>query len=227
MKIGVDAVLVGAWTDISGASRIVDVGTGCGVIALMCAQRAPEAYITAIDIDEASVREAGSNFKCSPWADRLEARQCAFSDFCHSITVGSVDVLVSNPPYFNSGVECPDSPRMVARHVAELSPSVIIANGERLLTPHGRISMIVPPEWLDTLDRTAADAGLIRSRALRIRGHEKAAVKRMLLEYTRRTAADISIPQTPESIPALSLEETPGMPTEAHRALCGDFYLKY
>lgn len=67
MKIGVDAVLVGAWADVSGARHIIDVGTGCGVIALMCAQRAPEAMITAIDIDEASVAEASGNFAASPW----------------------------------------------------------------------------------------------------------------------------------------------------------------
>ena len=74
LKLGTDAVLLGAAMSIRGSERrALDIGTGCGVIALMAAQRAPHCHIVGIDIDPPSVREAALNFAASPWAERLEA----------------------------------------------------------------------------------------------------------------------------------------------------------
>ena len=80
MKVGTDGVLLGAWCNVSGARRVLDVGTGCGVIALMVAQRNPDASVLGIDIDASGVEEASYNFAHSPWGDRLEARCVDFND---------------------------------------------------------------------------------------------------------------------------------------------------
>lgn len=219
MKIGVDAVLVGAWADVSDAGSILDVGTGCGVIALMCAQRQPGAKVTAIDIDEASVAEARVNFAASPWANRLSALNVDFVDF----KMSEVDLIVSNPPYFDSGITNPDTPRLVARHEDGLSPAVILERGASMLSDTGRIAMIVPALRFDEVCDSAKSAGLSLRRAEKVRGHEKAPVKRVLLEFCNATVPSLAF----EGIPTLTLEESPGLPTAAHRALCHDFYLKY
>lgn len=216
MKIGVDAVLVGAWVDVSRSRRILDVGTGCGVIALMCAQRNTDAVIDAIDIDPASVSEATANFGMSPWSPRLKA---SLEDFS-SIEQVYYDLIVSNPPYFNSGIDAPDTPRLRARHQGALSPAVLLDKGFRLLSDAGRIAMIVPYEQSEELMETAAGCGLHPVRTCVVRGHANAPAKRAMLEFSH--AANGAAVNT-----ELVLENAPCMPTDAYRELCKDFYLKF
>ncbi|MDE6393604.1 MAG: methyltransferase [Muribaculaceae bacterium] len=218
MKIGVDAVLIGAWADTDCARRILDVGTGCGVIALMCAQRNAVANVTAIDIDADSVDEARDNFMASPWSSRLDAR---LEDF-NGISEQKFDLIVSNPPYFDSGVYSPDSPRLVARHQNDLSPASLLRKGSCMLSSDGKIAIIVPSSRFEELCGVAASVGLRLTRAQFVRGHEAAPVKRVLMEFSRS-----GIAVSAASIPVLTLETHPGQPTEAHRRLCKDFYLKF
>lgn len=216
MKIGVDAVLIGTWTDISGVSRILDVGTGCGVISLICAQRNASARIEAIDIDVASIEEARENFNNSPWTGRLEARLEDFTSMKHSF----YDLIISNPPYFNCGIDEPDTPRLIARHEARLSPGELLRCGSGALTPEGRLAMIVPYDRFEELDKTAGACGLHLHRACGVRGHRSAPLKRVMLEFTKNDYG--------ESIKTeLILEESPNIPTAEYRHLCKDFYLKF
>ena len=118
----------------AGSMKIgVDAGTGCGVIALMCAQRNPASDILAIDVDDSSVMEARENFSMSPWSGRLEAMH---EDFNH-ISLKDVDLIISNPPYFNSGISSPDTPRLMARHQSDLSPHVLLTKGKDMLSERG------------------------------------------------------------------------------------------
>lgn len=215
MPIGVDAVLLGAWADVAG-SNILDVGTGCGVIALMCAQRNPDAIVNAIDIDAGSVDECHFNFHSSPWSDRLSVRQVSF-DMMESLP--SYDLIISNPPYFNSGVNASDSLRMTARHEGSLSPEVLLRFGKRLLNPDGRIAMIVPWIRADEILNVADETGLFLRRRTDVRGNFKAPLKRSMLEFgLRKTNSNSDI---------LTLESAPGKPTDEHLALCHEFYLKF
>lgn len=244
MKVGVDGVLVGAWADVSGCRHILDVGCGCGVIALMCAQRAPEALVTAIDIDADSVGEAAANFRESLWGDRLSALRCSLDEYLSRFSSGEgdgrrFDLVVSNPPFFNSGVETPDSPRLSARHQAELSPLALVACATRLLTPGGRLALIAPSEQCGEIVAEAAARSLRLRRAEYVRGHASAPVKRVLLEFTPAapmtddpptsgpTTKDSLTPGLTTDIAVLDLETAPGVPTPDYRALCHDFYLKF
>lgn len=229
MKIGVDAVLLGAWANVTG-SRILDVGTGCGVIALMCAQRNADALIDAVDLDPDSILEATSNFARSPWSGRLKA---SLEDYLH-ISHDKYDLIISNPPYFNSGISEPDCARLRARHQASLSPSSLISHGIRLLSPRGRIALIVPADRENELIDVATRYGLITIRVCRVQGHPQAPVKRVMLEFCK----DSEIREGPASgccggnsygmsEESLILEVESGVPTEAYRALCRDFYLKF
>lgn len=217
MRIGVDGVLTGAWCDVSG-HRILDVGTGCGLIALMCAQRNQQAMIDAVEIDADSVDEARGNFHESPWSDRLNVIQCSFMDYNPEVRY---DLIVSNPPYFNSGVDADESSRMRARHEGELSPALILRHGRDLLTPTGRIAMVVPHLRADEIIEEAGKVSMSLRRRTDVKGNPAAPYKRTLLEFS---VVDESVrPQCDELI----LEESIGVPTTAHRALCHDFYLKF
>ena len=103
MKVGTDGVLLGAWCDVSAATSVLDVGAGCGLIALMIAQRNDHAMIDAIDIDCCAVEEAYINFHDSPWGGRLNVREADFNIFANSC-VKKYDLIVSNPPFFSNGV---------------------------------------------------------------------------------------------------------------------------
>lgn len=221
MKVGVDGVLVGCWTDVDGAERILDVGTGCGVIALIMAQRKESAHVTGIDIDIPSVLEARENAGASPWKERLEIIGAPFPQGLSPDA--PFDLIVSNPPYFDSGVTEITTPRERARHQNSLSPSTLLEESVRLLRPGGRVAMIVPSEFSERLCREAAMLGYVLERECHVRGHVEAPCKRTLLQWRFRKA----IPENPCETSILTLEVHPGEPTSEYRELCRDFYLKY
>lgn len=223
MKIGVDAVLIGAWVDVEGAKTILDVGTGCGVIALMCAQRNPSAIIEAIDIDPYSVEEASENFETSPWRERLTA---CISDF-NALENKSYDLIISNPPYFNAGIEYPGSRRLMARHENSLSPSRLLCKGSELISESGRIAMVIPADRLETVISEAGKASLYVRRLCKVKGHKEAPVKRILVEFSREETSLGVGPYSCIESDLLVLEETPGVPTNDHRQLCKPFYLYF
>ena len=93
----------------SRAHRILDIGTGTGLVALMLAQRSlPDANIVALEIDEAAAGQARENVARSSWKERIEVVQVDFKKYQSS---AKFDVIVSNPPYFIDSLGCPDQQR--------------------------------------------------------------------------------------------------------------------
>lgn len=143
MKVGTDGVLIGAWCDVAGAQHVLDVGTGCGLIALMIAQRNKNAQILGIDIDQGAVDEAMINFHNSPWSNRLNAEHVDFNDF---LTSRKYDLIVSNPPFFSNGVLPPNHGRNKARHTGCLTYDQLIGGAKSLLRDNGILSFISPAD---------------------------------------------------------------------------------
>lgn len=141
MKVGTDGVLLGAWANVKEANNILDVGTGCGLIALMAAQRNSEAHIDAIDIDRSSVQEANTNFELSPWKHRMNAIESSIQDFNHNLRY---DHILSNPPFFLDGTSSPVDKRHKARHTITLPVNELIEHAVRLLNSTGKLSVIIP-----------------------------------------------------------------------------------
>lgn len=223
LKVGVDGVLIALWCG-SGCDfnprRVLDVGCGCGVMSLICAQRFSEAMVSGIDVDLPSVEEASSNFMSSPWPDRLSAYLRSFDDLVANCPPGEkYDLIVSNPPFFNAGVT-PVSSREIARHGDQLSPSVLVRECAGLLSSHGRLSLIAPADAEDQLIDKGLANGLHPIRVCRVKGHSAAPVKRVMIEFSRCPVAD-------PDVYLLILETSPGIPTPEYHALGHEFYYKW
>jgi len=100
MKVGTDGILLGAWADVSDCQRILDMGTGTGLVALMLAQRSHEhCQIEAVELDPLAAQQAQENFKASPWHNRLHLTRQDVQTYCQQ-TAHQFDLIVANPPYF-------------------------------------------------------------------------------------------------------------------------------
>lgn len=182
MKVGTDGVLLGAWCPVEGALRVLDVGTGTGLIALMVAQRNVLAMIDAVDIDHAACDEAGFNVANSPWHERINVECCDFMEYC-GCGVG-YDLIVSNPPYFDNGLLPPDYGRRLARHCGTLTYAGLIAHAASLLSPSGKVCIITPADAATTVTCAAEKCGLGVNRRTMVRPKPGSDVKRILWELS-------------------------------------------
>ena len=126
MKVGTDGVLLGAWA--LGGSRVLDIGTGTGLVALMMAQRFPQSVVDAIDIDEEACRQAAENVAASPFAGSVHVGHCPLQDFLSS---QPYDAIVSNPPFFVDSLNNPDVRRPLPRHTDTLPFAALLAGARR------------------------------------------------------------------------------------------------
>jgi len=142
MKVGTDAMLLGSWVDISTSKQILDIGTGCGIIALLLAQRS-NASIDAVEIDELSAKEARLNFEISPWNDRLKCYHTDVKRFTEIIGK-KYDLIITNPPFFTSGFKTKTARRNLARHTDTLDFESLIRIAGFLLTEEGVFALVLP-----------------------------------------------------------------------------------
>ena len=143
MKVGTDGVLLGAWAPCEGAESILDVGSGTGLISLMVAQRNSNAKIDAIEIDAEAGVQMNSNFNASPWAKRLNGVVLNYlsADFNKKF-----DLIVSNPPFYQSGVSGVLTDRQKSRHEHSLPTVAFLEKSYSLLGPSGKLAVIIPRE---------------------------------------------------------------------------------
>ncbi len=151
MKVGTDGVLLGALAQMPPtipSPRILDIGTGTGLVAIMLAQRFPTASVMALEIDPDAAAQAVDNCDASPFASRLHVVATDANTFTDSLPY---DLIVSNPPYFSDSLQCPDGRRTMARHTVGLDHAALMQIAARLLAPHGRIAIILPADATDAL----------------------------------------------------------------------------
>ena len=182
MKVGTDGVLLGAWADVSHARRVLDVGTGTGLIALMVAQRCQQATIVAVDIDADAIKQATENVRNSPWSERIMP---ILEDVCTYASETSFDTIVSNPPYFIDSLKCPDIQRNLARHTDSLDLASLLGKVYELLTPDGRFSIILPADQHDVFVEIAEQKGLYPSRCTSVITRPGLPPKRFLMELCK------------------------------------------
>ncbi|MGQ9846920.1 MAG: tRNA1(Val) (adenine(37)-N6)-methyltransferase [Bacteroidales bacterium] len=142
-KVGTDSFLLGAWANVSKASKILDIGTGTGILSLMAAQRS-EANITAIEIDKDAAEQAMQNFRNSPWFSRLKLYHISLEKF--DASKEKYDVIICNPPYFLNSKNSPNPKRTLARHAHSLTLLDILNFANKHLKANGHVSIIMPIE---------------------------------------------------------------------------------
>ncbi len=184
-KIGTDSVLLGAWAHLDRAHSILDIGTGCGVLALLSAQRS-DATVHAVELDLAAAEEAQLNFKSSPWADRLHLHRVAFQDFSQQQTPASFDHLVSNPPYFQDSTLNANERKSVARHNQRLTFADLIIGSKQLLTTDGSLHLILPAVEAKQFCSIAQLQGMHLNRLCEVYPKPSKPVRRWLMTYSNK-----------------------------------------
>lgn len=215
MKVGTDGVLLGAWATAKNTLHILDIGTGTGLIALMLAQRNPQAQITAIEIDETASAQAEINAIRSPWADRINI---ICNDFRLFQTENKYNLIVSNPPYFVDALNCPDKQRNMARHTCELNYELLFQRSAQLLCEQGRACIIIPAEVEKLVIDTAWKYKLYPSRRLRVFTKPGKPCRRVLISFSLQEKECIE--------ETLCIEVEHNQFTPEYIALTKEFYLK-
>ena len=213
MKVGTDGTLLGAWAD--GGRRILDIGTGTGLIAIMMAQRFPDAQVTGIDIVPSAVEQARENVADSPFADRIEILHQQLETFTPPTLFS---LIVSNPPFYEEDTVGYRESRNNARHTSSLTFEQLITDVDRLLCADGVFDVIIPYSAAERFIGIAAIHDLSLARRCNIKGGETRPFKRSMLSFTRHPA------QT--CYTSLTLNDTQGHRSPDYRKLTDDFYLK-
>lgn len=184
MKVGTDGVLLGAWTDVNNSDKMLDIGTGTGLVALMLAQRNLNAQIKSIDIDADCVLQAQQNVASSPFAKRIDVELRSFQEYLKE-SGERYDLIVSNPPFFQNSLKSPDSSRNFARHDNTLSFVDIIAEGSMLLKDNGRLTLVLPYNFKQQIIDEASKASLNVCRITNVLPLPHKPAKRLLVELRR------------------------------------------
>lgn len=215
MKVGTDGVLLGAWAEVENARRVLDIGTGTGLIALMAAQRS-RAEMTGIDVDECAVRQAVENVEHSPWKGRIEIERLDARNL-PDLWIGAFDAVVSNPPYFAEELKSPSPSRNRARHTDGLNFASLLHGVEKVLSSDGVFSMILPAGSASGFIALALGGNLHLSRQTWVHTKPDMPPKRVLMAFVR------DIPSRTD-IRHLTVEIRPGEYSAEYADLLRPFY---
>ena len=216
MKVGTDGVLLGAWAQLPEGGKVLDLGTGTGLVALMVAQRC-EAEILAVDISEEACQQATENVEASPWKDRISVLHCDVKEMGEEYKE-RFDCIVSNPPYFKENVKCPGKLRNTARHTDELDFSQLASSASFLLKENGSISVVLPADAAHEFIAESSAHRLLLSRQTWIHTKPGAQPKRVLMTFTKGQVSASEIIH-------MTIHEADHSFSEAYKSLTSEFYL--
>jgi len=182
MKVGTDGIILGAWAGAEAPKHILDIGTGSGLIALMLAQRFPNAIIHAIDIDALSEEQARYNIANSPFTKRIQSFHASLSEWS-LIKQEYYDMLVCNPPFFNQKDNSESSSRSFARNLNYLPPESLFEYACLLAKPTAKLSIIYPGEI--EIESVVQESGWFTERLTRVHTTEQKLSKRTLYQFSR------------------------------------------
>lgn len=215
MKVGTDAVMLGAWVKVKPSDVVLDIGTGCGILPLMMAQKGV-AKVDAVDLDEASAHEAAGNFEASQWRDRLSAYHSDIRKFGFG---RSYDLILSNPPFFINSYKCDADRKNQARHSeTTLTFGELVASVRNLMKPEGRFVLVLPERESHDFLPIANEHGLFvhaRQELIPVEGKE---VNRVNLELRYGAPAEVEVS-------SLVMRDADNHFTQDYKSFLDDFYL--
>ena len=219
MKIGTDAVLLGAWAPIeNNPYSILDIGAGTGILSLMLAQRSSAEQIDAIEIDENAFEQCVDNFENSTWSDKLFCFHAALDEFIED-PEEEYDLIISNPPFYTEDFKTSDSQRDLARFQDAMPFEDLVEAADLLLSEKGVFAVIIPFKEEQKFIAIAARFDLFPMKITRVKGTPTSEIKRSLLAFS-------FIKKETYTSDELIVETSRHQYTEAYIALTKDFYLK-
>ncbi len=181
MKVCTDACVLGAWAEVNGTNRMLDIGAGTGLLALMAAQRNAAILIDAVEIDGEAYGQALGNVEASPWADRIRVVHAAIQMYNPA---HRYNLVLSNPPFFQNHLRRPERSQNVALHDETLTLPELAQAVFRLLLPGGRFVVLLPPFQSCQMDGLMAKAGLFPTEKLHVYDYTGGKEIRIITTYT-------------------------------------------
>ncbi|WKD85909.1 tRNA1(Val) (adenine(37)-N6)-methyltransferase [Polaribacter huanghezhanensis] len=221
MKVGTDAVLLGAWCSLEKfPNTILDIGAGTGIIALMLAQRSDAFTIDAIEVDENAYEQSVENFELSDWSDRLFCYHSSFEEFTREMEdeEEKYDLIISNPPFYTDAFETENEARNKARFTSSLTFENLILGVSKILSKTGEFSVIIPFKEEENFIKIAQQNNLFPIRICHVKGTATSEIKRSLLCF--------AFGKKEIQAAVLVIEKERHQYTEAYINLTKDFYLK-
>lgn len=218
MKLGTDAVVLGAYVNPNLAKNILDIGTGTGILALMMAQKS-DAFIQAVEIDEVAALEAEFNFKQSKWLNRISLYSNSIQDFRREFPDVKFDFIITNPPYFVAGnqFEIEDEKRRTARHTNTLSFEELAKIMAQLLHENGIIAMVLPNQEAELFIQIAETYLLFPKEILQVYPKRSKPFNRLVMLFSKQKQNIIQ--------QELVIYNEDNSYTETYYELTKDFYL--
>ena len=213
-KVGTDGVLLGAWAGKGNPKAILDIGTGTGLIALMLAQRFPNALITGIELQQMAAEEAILNAANSPFASRINIMN---GDFLNWNTSQRFDLIVSNPPYFPKSLPSQQIGKRLSRHQDSLALEDLIQKASKLLSENGHLVLILPVEIMQHAELLSHSVGLFPNRKCVIKSREG--------DLPVRTLQEWGFQATNTELDEVVIYDSNKQYTEAYKEKTRDFYL--
>ena len=218
-KVSTDACLLGAAADLSSATRVLDIGTGTGLLALMAAQRAPGALIEAVELDPAAAAQAARNVAASPWAGRVAVHPLSLAAYA-ATGPGAFSHIICNPPFFRRSLTPPDAARATARHegAGSLTFAELAGFAAAHLAPGGGLTVLLPPLEMRQFAEVAGASGLAGQAQLAVQHRPGGRSTRSIWQFGAEA------PASPR-VASLAIQDADGQYSAAFRALLAGFYL--
>ncbi len=219
MKIGTDAVLLGAWCPIDNKPfSVLDIGAGTGILSLMLAQRTSAEQIDALEIDENAYEQCVENFEASPWSDRLFCYHAGLYEFVEE-PEEEYDIIISNPPFYSEDYKTENTQRDLARFQDAMPFEELVEAADLLLSENGIFAVIIPFKEEERFIDLCAEAELFPIKVTRVKGSYTTPIVRSLLAFKRY---ELSVLEANELVIEINRHEY----TNDYIALTQDFYLK-
>lgn len=217
MKVGTDGVLLGSWAEMPNDGKVLDIGTGTGIVSLMLAQRFYKAQFLGIDIEQNAAQQARSNFNNSPFFTRLDAMHVNFHNFVENYK-GKFDAFVCNPPFYKNSLDSGNARRNYARQDDYLNLEELFSGCAKLGKDSFLLSLVFPYDRLDEIYSNARSAGLYVRRRMDIYPKLNAIPNRVLIELANNKCDSVQ--------DKLIIYESDGIYSTQFSEMLQDFYLK-
>lgn len=229
MKVGTDALLLGAWSPVPATGLCLDIGTGSGLLALMLAQRTAgrSVRIDAVELDHAAAIQAQSNVAASPWSTRIRVLERDIltypgsADHASAANAGGYCLIISNPPYFEQSLKSHDAQRLQARHTDSLAFADLLAVAARLAADNASFALVVPVTSAVKIELLAGQFGWTVATWQPVQMTPTKSPSRVLLLLSRQPSAQR------QTLEPLIVRGVDGDYTTHYKALLKDFYLRF